>query len=84
MDDSAIICDEVRDVDVEAKLNDETNLNDNKETWKMQNCYILFAFLLISIVLLIAVSISCYLIKYQAKQLLPFHHTNNKLREVSY
>ena len=32
MDDSAIICDEVRDVDVEAKLNDETNLNDNKET----------------------------------------------------
>ena len=50
----------------------------------MQNFYILLAFLLITIALLITVSIYCYLIKYQAKQkhLLPFHHTNNELREV--
>ena len=34
----------------------------------------------------IAVSIYCYLIKYRAKQkhLLPFHVTNNELREVLY
>ena len=42
--------------------------------------------LLTSTALLIAVSIYCYLIKYQAKQkhLLPFHDTNNELREVLY
>ena len=37
-------------------------------------------FLLITIALLIAVSIYCYLIKYQAKQLLPFHYKNNELK----
>ena len=44
----------------------------------MQNFYILLAFLLIAIALLIAVSIYCYLIKYRAKQKhkLPFHETN--------
>ena len=49
-------------------------------TCKTQNFYILLAFLLITIVLLIAVSIYCYLIKYRAKQkhLLPFHV--NKLK----
>ena len=42
--------------------------------------------LLTTIVLLIAVSIYCYLIKYKAKQkhLLPFYITNNKLKEVLY
>ena len=46
---------------------------------KMQNFFILLAFSLITIALLIAVSIYCYLIKYQAKQnhLLPFQFTNN-------
>ena len=46
--------------------------------------YILLAFLLITIALLIAVSIYCYLIKYRAKQkhLLPFHDTNNELKQV--
>ena len=79
MDDSTIICDEVIDEDVEAKSNDEiktipTNFNERKTTYKAQNIYILLAFLLITIALLIAVSIYCYLIKYQAKQkhLLPF------------
>ena len=42
------------------------------------------AFLLITIALLIAASINCYLIKYKAKQkhLLPYYVTNNKLKEV--
>ena len=44
----------------------------------MQNLYILLPSLLITIALLIAVSIYCYLIKYQGKHLLPFHNTNNK------
>ena len=30
------------------------------------------------------VSIYCYLTKYRAKQLLPFHYRNNELREVLY
>ena len=43
---------------------EERNLNEKKTTCKMQNFYILLKFLLITIVLLIAVSIYCYLIKY--------------------
>ena len=88
MDDSAIVCDVV--IDANAKLspkdNDDetktipTNFNKKKVTCKTQNFYILLAFLLITIALLIAVSIYCYLIKYQAKQkhLLPFHNTKLK------
>ena len=40
------------------------NFNEKKATCKVQNFYILLAFLLITIALLIAVSIYCYLIKY--------------------
>ena len=63
-----------------------TNFNRKNITCKTQNFYILLAFLLITIALLIAVSIYCYLIKYQAKQkhLLPFHVKNNKLGEILY
>ena len=63
-----------------------TIFNEKKATWKMQSLYILLAFLLIAIALLIALSIYCYFVKYQAKKkhLLPFHNTNNKLREVLY
>ena len=57
-----------------------TNFTEKKTTCKTQNFYILLEFLLISISLLVAVSIYCYLIKYQTKQLLPFHYTNNELR----
>ena len=77
MDDSGIICDEV--IDAYAKSNDQaesidkTNSNDRKTTCKTQNLYILLALLLITIALLIAVSLYCYLIKNRAKQLLPFH-----------
>ena len=62
-----------------------TNFNEKKVTCKTQNFYIPLAFLLITIALLIAVSIYCYLMKYQVKQkhLLPFHVTNNKLKEFN-
>ena len=54
----------------------------NNET----NYYILLAFSIITIVLLIAVSIYCYLIKYNAKHKhsLPFQFKNNRLKETIY
>ena len=60
--------------------------NEKNITRKTQNVYILFAFLLITISLLITVNIYCYLIKHRARQkhLLPFHVTNNELREILY
>ena len=71
------MCDEVI-----KPYDEETNFNEQKTIGKTQNSYILLAFLLITIALLIAVSIYCYLIKYQAvqKRLLPFRFTNNKLK----
>ena len=91
IDDSVITCDNIRDTDAEAKSNDKAKSNDDetkinfdkkKGTCKTQNFYILIAFLLITIALLIAVSNYCYLRKYQAKQkyLPPFHFTNDKLK----
>ena len=79
MDDSVIACDEI----VEETF--PTNFKEKKVTRKMQNFYIFFGFLLITIALLI-VCIYCYLIKYRAKQkrLLPFHNTNNELKQVLY
>ena len=71
MKDSVIICDEIIDVK-------ETNFNEKNITCKTQSFYILLTFLLITITLLIAVSIYCYLIKYRTKHLLPFHNTNDK------
>ena len=48
-------------------------------TCKPQSFYILLNFLLITITLLIAISIYCYLIKYQAKQKhLPFDDSKLK------
>ena len=86
MDDSAIICDEVIEAEAESNdvkislKDDETDFNEKKAACKMQNFYILLAFLLITRALLIAVSIYSYLKKYQAKQLLLFDYTNNELR----
>ena len=85
MDDSVIMRDEVIEScneDAEAKSHDKRNFNEKKATCKMQNFHILLVFLLITIVLLIAVTIYCYLIKYRAiqKHLLLFHFTNNKLK----
>ena len=58
------------------------NFNGKKVTFKTQNVYILLAFLLITVALLLAVSSYCYLIKYRTKQshLIPFHDT--KLKQV--
>ena len=80
MGDSVIMCDEV----IEKRV--PRNFNKKKATCKTQNLYILLAFLLITIELLIAANIYCYLIKYQAKQknLLSFHDTNNELKQVIY
>ena len=57
-----------------------------KQPVKHKNLYILLAFLLITMALLIAVTISCNIMKYQAKQknLLPFDDANNKLKQVLY
>ena len=74
MVDSTIICDEVIDVE-------EKNFNEQNITCKTQNFYIFLAFLLITIILLTTVSVYCYLIKYVAKNVLPFHNTNNKLNK---
>ena len=59
-----------------------TNVNENKANCKTQNFYDLLSFLLITIALLIAVSIYCYLIKYRGKEkhLLLFNFANNKLK----
>ena len=81
MDNSAIICHEVIDANAksneEAKSYDKTNFNEEKTTCKKQNFYILLAFLLTTITLLIAVSIYCYFIRYGTKQ-------RHLLREVLY
>ena len=44
-----------------------TSFNEKKATCKTQGFYILLSFLLITIVLLIVVSITSYLIKYRKK-----------------
>ena len=80
MDDSTIMCDEIREETV------PTNLNENKASCKTQIFYILLAFLSNTIALLIAVSIYCYMIKCRGKQkhLLPFRFSNNTLKEIIY
>ena len=64
MDDEMIICDKFY-------IQKKKNLM-KKITCKTQNFYILLAFLLTTITLLIAVSIYCYLIKYWTKH---YHFT---------
>ena len=68
MDDSAVTYDEViESYDGETKTI-STNFDEKKGICKMQNFFSLLVFLLITIALLIAVSIYCYLTKYRAKQ----------------
>ena len=73
------MCDEIIESHEE-----ETNFNEKKQPAKRKISIFYLHFLFITIVLLIAVSIYCYLIKYQAKQkhLLPFNFTNNILKEI--
>ena len=82
MDDSAIIWDEITVPYVEEIKTTPTSFNEKKATCKTQGFYILLSFLLITIALLIAVSITSYLIKYRKKlkNWLPFHFTNNKTK----
>ena len=80
-------CDEIIDANAEAKSYDEETKTILKDIICETKCfYILLAFLLIAIALLIVVSVYCYLIKYKAKRkhLLPFYITNNELKEVLY
>ena len=64
MDDSAVMCDEFIE-----SYNGETKTIPKKfiKKYKIQNFYILLAFFLITMALLIPVSIYCYLIKYHIK-----------------
>ena len=57
-----------------------------RPTGTSRRFYVLLAFLLTIIALLITVSISFYLIKYRAKEkhLLSCHYTINYLREIGY
>ena len=59
MDDSAIMRDEIIE-----SYDEEINFNEKKASCKTRNFYILLAYLLATIALLIVVSIYCYLIKY--------------------
>ena len=83
IDDSVIICDEI--IYAETKTI-PTSFNKRNAICETKKFHILLAFLLITIVLLIAVSVYCYLTKYlvKQKQLLPLRVTNNKLKKVLY
>ena len=76
MDESVIPCDEI--------IEDTVPISCNKKLQpvKKKKLYILLAFLLVTIALLIAISIYCYVILYKAKQkhLLQFNFTNYKLK----
>ena len=78
MDDLIIMYDEITESYDEKIKTIPTSFSEKKVTCKTQNFYILLAFLLITITLLIAVSIYCYLIKHQVNNLLPFHEVKLK------
>ena len=82
IDDSVITCDEIIESFNEEIKTIPTNFNEKKAICKTQNFFLLVAFLLITIALLLAVSANCYLIKHRAKQkhLLPFNDTNYQLK----
>ena len=63
-----------------------THFNEKKQSVKHKMSIFCFAFLLITIALLIVNSIYCYLIKRWAKRkhFLPIDNTNNELKELIY
>ena len=69
MDGSMITCAEVINSFDEEIKTILTNFNEKKVTCKTRYFCILLAFLLIAIALLIAVSIYCYMMKYQTNYL---------------
>ena len=82
---SVIKCDKITNEDVEAKsYSEETKTIPKNIICKTKSSYILLAFLLITIVLLIVFSIFFCLIKYKAKQknLLPCYATDEKSTNV--
>ena len=64
MDDSALTCGEIIESYDEETKTIPTNFTEKEATCKIQNFYILLVFLSIFTVLLIAVIIYCYSIKY--------------------
>ena len=82
IDDSVVTCGEVR----ETTKTVSNNFNEKKSKLQNKKNLYLTCFFSITIALLIAVSIYCYLIKFKAKRnnLLPYHVTNNKLKKVLY
>ena len=88
IDDSVITCYEtIEDTKtVPTKTATTKTVSANLKKKLIKNFYILLTLLLIKAVLLITVSIYCYLIKHwaQQKHSLPNHVTNNNLKEVSF
>ena len=80
------MCDKVIESYNKEKKTIPTNFNEEKKICKTQNFYLLLNFFLITIAFLIAASIYCYLIKYQAvqKYLLSFQVANNELKDIMY
>ena len=75
MNESEIMCDKVLEsYDKETKTI-PTNFNEKKAICKMQNFYILLAFLSTKIALLIAFSTYCYLIKIKQYKNIYYHFT---------
>ena len=77
IDDSMVTCQEVMKSYEEEIKTIPTNFNENKVTCKTQRFYILLTLLLITIALLIAISIYCYMIKYPTNNFLTFHDIKN-------
>ena len=80
LDDSVSTCDDVIESYDEKTKTIPTNFNEKNITCETQTFNVLLTFLLITIALLIAVNIYCYMIKYRAKQkhLFPFHDSKLK------
>ena len=75
MDDSVITCDKIIKSYDEKTKTIPTNFNEKKATCKTQNFYILLAFLLITIALLMVVIIFCYLINIEQNKNIYYHLT---------
>ena len=73
MNHSAIICDEVIESYDKERKTIPRNFNERKGICKTQNFYILLAFLLITIALMIAVNINCYLINIEQGKNIYYH-----------
>ena len=82
IDNSVITCDKI----IEETKTVWANFNEIKVTCKTKNLYTLLIILNITIALLIAFSIYCYLIKKTTEKkknhLLPYYITNGKLKNV--